>query len=245
MDWYCRQVVTELLAAQDLAAGLALRDRELISIVGGGGKTTTLFELGRQLPRRTVLTTTTKMGSDRTEDCHVVIDPTDAALGAALDAHNTVLTWKATGPKRADGFAPERCDHWFETGIADNLVVEADGSKRRPFKAPLSYEPVIPTGTTLVLACIGMTAIGAPIEQGCFRAETVAGLIGASVGDELSADMAALVLLDNAGSMKSVPATARFVVLAHQVTDDNRNDFDALVAALDDRVPVIGVAALS
>ena len=236
---------TSVIEIGELSGRLQVGDRELIAIVGGGGKTTTLYELGRQLKGRTVLTTTTKMGADRTEGVSVVIDPPDAELASALGDHGTVLAWKAMGPKRADGFEAERCNHWFASGIADNIVIEADGSKRRPFKAPLDYEPVIPTQATLVLACIGMAAIGAPIEKGCFRAETVATLLGASTSDVLTAEMAAQVLLADNGSKKSVPADARFVVLAHQVGAENRAAFDALVTAIDGRAQAVGVSALT
>ena len=48
----------------NLASAFRVNQGELISLVGGGGKTTTLFTLGEQLAGTTVLTTTTKMGRE-------------------------------------------------------------------------------------------------------------------------------------------------------------------------------------
>ena len=56
----------------------------------------------------------------------------------------------------------------------DHLVVEADGSRRMPFKAPLEYEPVVPSRTTTLVACVGAAALGAVISEQCQRPERVA-----------------------------------------------------------------------
>ena len=53
----------EPMAVDALASALELPEQGMISLVGGGGKTTALFALGRQLPGTVVLSTTTKMGS--------------------------------------------------------------------------------------------------------------------------------------------------------------------------------------
>ncbi|MEM8923406.1 MAG: selenium cofactor biosynthesis protein YqeC [Actinomycetota bacterium] len=125
------------IAVDQLAAAIGLGDRELVSLVGGGGKTTALFALGRQLPKPVVLTTTTKMGRSRTGGHEPLFDPDDASLATALADRGSALVWRAEAAERAEGVDPERCDRWFNTGW--NVVVEADGSRRMPFKAPADY----------------------------------------------------------------------------------------------------------
>ena len=135
-------MVVDLTPLSGLADALDVHHSEMVSLIGGGGKTTTLFTLGRQLAGTTVMTTTTKMGSEQTGEFPVLINPTDDALRAELTASPKVLAWKSAGDRRADGVSAPTCDRWF--GIADNVVVEADGSRKRPFKAPADYEPVVP-----------------------------------------------------------------------------------------------------
>ncbi|MEM7093209.1 MAG: selenium cofactor biosynthesis protein YqeC [Actinomycetota bacterium] len=227
----------------ELASALECGDRELVSIVGGGGKTTTLFALGRQLGGRRVLTTTTKMGSERDDGVAVLLDPSDDALGAALDRDPRALVWTDRSGHRADGVAPEACDRWFATGVADHVIVEADGSRRRPFKAPYPYEPVVPDQTTLLVACIGASALGGPIAEVCHRSDAVVDIVGGRIEDTLTPAKAAAVLLSDEGSRKSMPDHARFVIAVHQVRASNEAAVLELVQAVGDRAPIICVGA--
>ena len=57
--------VFEIISLPSLVKSLGLDrkgENHLISLVGGGGKTTLLHALGKQLSGRTILTSTTKMG---------------------------------------------------------------------------------------------------------------------------------------------------------------------------------------
>ena len=60
---------------RNLPEALGLAGRELVSFVGGGGKTTALFALARHTTRTTVITTTTKMGRDRTGGVELLVKP--------------------------------------------------------------------------------------------------------------------------------------------------------------------------
>ena len=224
----------------ELAEALDVRCGELISLVGGGGKTTTLFTLGEQLTGTTILTTTTKMGAEQSSGYPVLLDPSDDALRTELQVSNRALAWQATDGRRALGVTAARCDGWFD--IADNVVAEADGSRKRPFKAPLGYEPVIPSRTTLLVACIGVSALGRAIEECCHRPERVAELIGGSVGDLLTPARAARVLLSSDGSQKDLPPTSRFVVALHRVTPATQPLADELEDALGGRADLVAVA---
>ena len=44
--------------------------------------------------------------------------------------------------------------------LADYVLVEADGAKRFPLKAPAAHEPVIPDETRLVIAVAGLSGVG-------------------------------------------------------------------------------------
>lgn len=228
------------ISIHDLGSALGLGSSEVVSLVGGGGKTTALFALGRQLSGRVVLSTTTKMGSDRAGGRAPLVGPTDQELSAALDRDRVVLAWRAIDDHRAEGFPAERVDDWHE--LADHIVVEADGSRRRPYKAPGPHEPVVPASTSVLVACVGAAAFDAPISTACHRPEIAADLVGRGVDDMLDPIVMARLLLHPHGSRKGRPPTARFVILLNQVTEAHQPFVDSLASALDGAAPVVTVA---
>ena len=230
-----------LIELADLASALGVEQGELISLIGGGGKTTSLFTLGAQLQGTTVMTTTTKMGAEQTHGYQVLLDPTDAELVKRLNEQQRVLAWQEAEGRRALGVGPERCDRWFD--LADNLITEADGSRKRPFKAPVDYEPVVPSRTTLLVACIGASALGQPIETSCHRSDRVAAIAECEVTDLLTPARAAAVLSSEHGSRKGLPEHARFAVLVHRVRPDHVDDVAELAGYLPDET-VIAVRAM-
>ena len=223
--------VTSLAGA---AEALGLGHRSLLSLVGGGGKTTLLFALGRSLPARTLLTTTTRMGRDRTGGFGCLIGPTDDDLATALDRDDAVLVWRTTDERKALGYPPEEVDRWFATGAADHIVVEADGARRRPFTAPAPWEPPIPSSSTHVVACIGADALGYVIADRVHRPLRVAAAAGCSPYQRLTPTRAAAALTSEVGMLKNVPATARFVVAVAGAEPDD-SQVAELVAELDRR----------
>lgn len=231
----------DLIDLDQLSTTLGLKKGELVSLVGGGGKTTTLFALGKQLAGTTIMTTTTKMGRERDGGYPVLLDPSDDELADALGTHRAVLAWRGVDDRKALGVAPEVCDGWMD--LADNVVVEADGSRRKPFKAPREFEPVIASRTTMMIACVGADALGRVIADQCQRPLRVAAIAECSPYERLTAQRAAAVLLSERGSQKDLPATARFAVVVCRVDDAAHPLVDELAEVIGSRAPVIGVAA--
>ncbi|MEM9464783.1 MAG: selenium cofactor biosynthesis protein YqeC [Actinomycetota bacterium] len=232
-----------MLTWNALPDALGLEGREVVSFVGGGGKTTALFALGAHRAGRCVITTTTKMGADRTGGLPVLMDPSDDALGRVLDTSGSVIVWSGSDGQRAFGVEPAAIARWAP--LAETIAVEADGSRRRPFKAPRDYEPVVPSNTTTLVGCVGMAAVGAPIDVGCHRPDRVAALVGASESDLLTPDRLVRVLLDDAGSRKDCPADARFAVLINRVRPEHRAMIDEIrerIASIDPAVAVVAMA---
>ena len=225
------------MRATDLAGvaeALQLGRRSLVALVGGGGKTTLLFALGRQLPAPTLLTTTTRMGRDRIGGYPCLIGPTDAELAAAFTRDDAVLAWRTTDDRKALGYSPEDVDRWFAAGVADHVVVEADGARRRPFTAPAPWEPPIPATSTHVVACIGADALGYVIADRVHRPLRVAAAAGCSPYQRLTPARAARALTSPVGMMKNVPQSARFTVaVAGADVDDPQ--VQELVSELDRR----------
>ena len=228
--------VTDLAGA---AAALGIGRRSLVALVGGGGKTTLLFALGRQLPARTVLTTTTRMGRDRTGGFPCLVDPSDAELAAAFENEDAVLAWRSADERKALGFDPEVVDGWFESDAADHIVVEADGARRLPFTAPAPWEPPIPSAATHVVACIGAEALGYVIADRLHRPLRVAAAAGCSPYERLTPARAANALTSPVGMRKNVPGDARFTVAI-----SGADPADPQVSALADELDRRGTESL-
>jgi probable selenium-dependent hydroxylase accessory protein YqeC len=65
----------------------------------------------------------------------------------------------------------------------DFILVEADGSRRLPVKAPAVYEPVIPPGTDLVVGVIGLDCLGRSMDgETVHRPELFARVTGCAPG---------------------------------------------------------------
>ena len=204
----------------DLGPALGLSRQELVSFVGGGGKTSAVFALAEHRSGRRIVTTTTKMGRERTGGLPVLLNPSDQDIAAGFETNPALLVWGAVDEHRAVGVSTADCDRWMH--LADTVAVEADGSRRRPFKAPAAYEPVIPAATTTLVACVGLAAVNAPIAEGCHRPELVAGLLGCDEADRLTAERLVTVLLSDQGSRRECPDHARFAVLLNRCTPERQ-----------------------
>lgn len=234
-------MVDAAIPLTDVASALGIGDRSHVALVGGGGKTTLLHALGDQLSGRIVLTTTTKMGADEHRGRPVVLDPSDDEIVAA-SATGPVVALRRTEGDKAIGVDPSRCDRWFAT--VDHVVIEADGSRGRPFKAPAEYEPVIPSTATLVVHVIGVDALGRVIADQCHRPLRVAALAGCRADQRLDPDIAARVILHERGVRRAVPPGAEFAVAITKIDETTAQLADELTAELRRRDPDLRVVEI-
>ena len=209
-----------------LTEALQMTSDEVVALVGGGGKTTAMFRLAREVVANdgsVITTTTTRIFGAQIAlaPAHVpAADLTRERVSAALAVHRHVLVIGATdaGSGKADGVSLElfrRLRAWFP-GVC--LLNEADGSRMRPFKAPADYEPVIPADTTLVVPVVGADVFGKSLDADhVHRPELVSALCGAPPGTPITPAIVARVLAHPQGGRKGVPAGARVVVLINKV----------------------------
>ena len=209
-----------------LAEALGIGAADAVALVGGGGKTTAMFRLAREIVERgerALTTTTTHIFAAQIAlaPAHVAAgEATPETLAAELAAHGHVLvigaTDQATG--RAAGISPElfgRLRAWCP-GVC--CLNEADGARMRPFKAPADHEPAIPLETTLVVPVVGADVYGKPLDSAhVHRPEVVSRLGGAPLGTIVTPEMVARVLMHHEGGLKNAPAGARVVALINKV----------------------------
>ena len=178
-----------------------------VALVGAGGKTTTLYALARQARdggRTVVVTTTTHIRR------HPRLPLTDGADGAAVRAlleQYGVIT--AGTVFRGDKLSAP-ADVAALARAADVVLVEADGARMLPLKAPAEHEPVLPACADAVVAVAGMDCVGRPVEEICHRPQRVRALLDVGEGHLLTpADVAGL-LASPRGGRKGVGEAVAF-----------------------------------
>ncbi len=210
----------EITPLASIVERLRLGPHELVAMVGAGGKSTLTFAIGAQLSGRRIVTTTTKMGLEQFGDAPVLIGPSDDEISAALADNDVVQVWRAVDHRKAFGCDPHDVGRWL--GLADHVVVESDGARRHPFKAPKVFEPPVPALTTTAIGLIGVDALGRVIADRCHRPLRVAAAGRCSPYERLSPEIAARVLTSQLGTHKNIPDSARFVVAINKVKPDDR-----------------------
>lgn len=143
------------------------------SVIGGGGKTTLLRSLADELVaegKTVILATTTHFLPFSGIDTVVSADEFEVARQVKAQRVICVGT-PAHEARNAGKLAPSRIAPQVLAGLADFVLVEADGSKHMPVKAHSDREPVIPDGSDLTIMVIGANALGRPVAETVHRAE--------------------------------------------------------------------------
>ena len=211
----------------NLIESLGLGTREMISLVGAGGKTTLMFRLARELVQKgkqVVTTTTTKILEPSAEEApSLFIDSEEECIRQFVRGHLsrspsiTIARERLESGKLrgiSSGFASEL---WKEE-LIDYLIVEADGAAGRPVKAPREGEPVFPAETTLTIALLGVDGMGLELkEENVFRWENVSRLTGIPRGGPVTDEAMAILLTHPRGIFMGMPVSSRVIVFLNKV----------------------------
>jgi molybdenum cofactor cytidylyltransferase len=236
---------------------------EVISFVGGGGKSSALFLLAQEFVERgvrVVMTTTTHIGAEQDKEAPVLVEMTGGrlpldALARALDIHGQCLLVGPVEGEQRTGIAEAQVGELAASAARLGLgavLVEADGSRGLPIKAPAAHEPAIPAATTVLIPVAGLTAIGRRIMAGqVHRPQRVRSLLELAAEDEqtrLTPRMAADLLIHPEGGVKRLPPAARWVALLNQAERPERLALGRLAAqrlAAQGRIALIGAIGAS
>ena len=182
-----------------------------ICLVGGGGKTTVMYELAAAWAacgRKVLVLTSTH-----------ILQPADGSFAAdAAAVHNLWQQGRYAvigTPEFASGklTLPPQSVYEALKLQADVILCEADGSRHHPCKVPAEYEPVLLPDSDIVLAVAGMDALGHSLAQACQRSQLAAELLGCSAEKIIDAQMLAALLLSEQGARKNVGTRAYSIVL--------------------------------
>lgn len=223
----------------------------LVSVVGAGGKTTTVYALAARTGNAVVTSTVRIPILDRAvARVAVTQEPLDRLAAADPTSFPLGVVPERYGSDRYGGYDPDTVDA-LAAAHDGPVFVKADGARMREFKAPKEGEPPIPTATDVVVPVVSAHAVGKPLtERWVHRPERVAALADVDVGDEITAATVATVLADERGGLKNVPPEASVVPLVTKADSEEHERAARAVAdgiheradALPVELPRVGIA---
>ncbi len=150
--------------SESLFCTLLKDGKGFISITGGGGKTTLLTLLGRECAKQgcsVLLTTATKVASPYLHDYKTdIIFEDESILGYVPEKGKVVFYAEHHTLDMKKWIAPREEIISALASRFDVVISEADGSKGLPLKIHTERDPVIYSGTTAVIAVMGLWGIG-------------------------------------------------------------------------------------
>jgi len=210
-----------------ISEALGLKEREVICLVGAGGKTTLMYRLAKELllsGKRVVTTTTTKILEPKLKETNFLFVDSDEKkikdfVWQHLDQYrHLTVARERLGSGKLKGVLPDLVNELWSLDKVDIIIVEADGAAGRPVKAPREWEPVIPTATTLVVAILGVDGVGRELnEENAFQPEGISKITGIPVGEKLTDEAMAILMVHPEGLFKGAPSSSRVVAFFNKV----------------------------
>lgn len=199
----------ELIRALNLPLG-----KGVTALVGGGGKTSLLYRLGAEYARAgyaPIVTTTTRIGVPKPDQARLIAQDSPGAEGPLAVPGEVICVGRCCEGRKLrmpDEALWARC-----LREADHVFAEADGARMLPVKAPAGHEPVIGLPeVNCVVAVAGLTALGRPLREVCFRWELACRILGAAPEDPLTPGRLARLLTSRDGQYKGVRGPEQFRV---------------------------------
>ena len=207
-----------------------------IAFVGAGGKSTALFQLARELPSPVVVSATTHLGVWQIPlaDEHYIVQ-TKEDIQKISPRTLTLVTGEIEGDRtkglsfNAISWLREVCENY-----SVSLLIEADGSRQKPLKAPGEHEPAVPEFVGHVVQIVGLSGLGKPLdEENVHRPEIFAQLSGLRRGKTITPAALIHVLTHLDGGLKNIPPAARRVILLNQAdTPELQSKANSIAKAL-------------
>lgn len=203
-----------------LRQGIGIGPGTAAAFVGGGGKTSLILRLVQECTAvglRVIYTTTTRIFPPP-----LATFPVDAsgnvpaeALARLNGGEPVCLHRGVDAAGKLTGVDPQAVGRWRDA--ADVILVEADGSRGLPLKAPAAGEPVVPPAANVFVPVAGMSAIGRPLDgDTVHRPERAASVLGVPQGTLVAPALMARLLLHPQGGLKGMPPKARVVPVLGQ-----------------------------
>lgn len=230
-----------------------LKRKELLSFVGAGGKTTTIFKLAKDLKmlgKKVLVTTSTAIFYPEKNEFDRIIVSSSDNIANSLDIINkgtiTVMGKEISKEKKLLGFSKKTIDSIYHKRIFDYILVEADGSKRKPIKFPAEHEPVIPLNTNKTIGVIGIDSIGKKInDENVHRAEQFCKVVNCELREEIDEEIIYKLIKNSKGLFKDCPLKSQKYILLNKVDNKEleKKALKIIEMIIKDQIQINGIIA--
>lgn len=192
----------KLIGKEYLYKGLNINlyKKNIISFVGAGGKTTLIYNLGEELKKlgkRVIITTTTNMFIN---ERYFFPSSNLDEISEKVKNHGIAVVGTPIGNGKFT--ALNGLSSMELSKICDFLLIESDGSRRLPLKAPDKHEPVIDDNCNMVIGVAGIDAVGKAVKDICHRKEIVCRILEVEQSHIVNEKDIAVLLSSERGQMK-------------------------------------------
>ncbi len=201
----------------------------IISLVGAGGKTSTLFWLAGLFCRtgaRVLITTTTHMFLPASP-CPVVLCRDPAQLPASRFRSPLLACfsgWDAAQHK-VRGFSVQTIENLIAQQDLDVILIEADGARGFALKAPALHEPCIPQSSSCVIGVTGGSLLGKPVgPETVHRWPEFAAITGLNAGNRLDLPALRRLVQHPMGLFKGTPSGCRRIWFINRFSHNENHD---------------------
>lgn len=181
-----------------------IKKGDIISFTGGGGKTSLIFKIAEELSKngKVLITTTTKIYTPIEKQYEkLILSSSDSG-----DYNETFLKGKNKNINILGSFIDKERDKLV--GVShkllqsylkeyDYVLIEADGSARKPLKAWNENEPVTPEYVTKIIGVLNLDALGTLIKDSVHRKELFCERFAKDENDVVTLELVKEYLLKN------------------------------------------------
>lgn len=208
-----------------LRDALGVTRGEMISFIGAGGKTTTMFRLAKELRDqgwKILIATTTQMVTPRkphidrlflVEELQLLVDvcvdiagPAVIGAGCGVNQEGKLLAMPATWLDRLN-----------KDAAFDAILVQSDGAASSLLKIPIDGEPLIPQSSQTTVWIVAVKVLGKPFsEEWVNHSAQARDLLGLPADANVSEDTLDRLIDHPNGCLKGIPATSRKIAVINQ-----------------------------
>lgn len=200
----------------------------VISFCGGGGKTSSMLTLARELKslgKSVLIVTTTKIFIPLLHEYDHLILAEQVSKIQKLPVREGKIT--VMGPRvlyqklKLDSISFKTLDQLREKKLFQFILIEADGAQCRPLKAPGEHEPVIYPKTDLVIGVTGIDSYQKTLsEEWVHRPEQLAKIVDQKLGSIITEKTYQKLIQSPIGLFKNAPKSARKAWILNKVDNE-------------------------